>query len=264
MSAPEQSPVALVTGVGSGLGAEVARLLAADHWTVAGLDVAGESQDAAITIQVDVSQDAEVRRAVDQVVEQFGRIDSVVNCAGVFIDDWRPVHALSIDSWARTLEVNLTGPFLLARATLPRLRISGGTFIVVASVAARAPSPGGGAYAVSKAGAVALVKAISVEYGLFGVRANAVLPGYMDTPMAAPAMQRADIRQKIEGGIPLGRVADPSEVAEAIRFLVSERGRYLTGEAIAVDGGKSGSSGVDFGALAHMWRRADREVGIEQ
>jgi NAD(P)-dependent dehydrogenase (short-subunit alcohol dehydrogenase family) len=125
----------------------------------------------------------------------------------------------------------------------------------VASVASRYPQPGGAAYAVSKAGVASLARAVALEYGPRGVRANAVSPGYMDTPMAAPLMSRPHLRTAIEHELPLRRAAQPDEIAPVIEFLLSDAGRYVTGEEVTVDGAGALTSYTSGADVDRMWRR---------
>jgi NAD(P)-dependent dehydrogenase (short-subunit alcohol dehydrogenase family) len=250
--------VALVTGAGSGLGFAVVEHLRSLGWAVAGVDLKAGESPADLIFTADIADQSQVETTVAATIEKFGQLDAVVNCAGIFIDALTPVEVFSRTSWDRTIAVNLTACFLLARASLPHLKHTGGSIVFIASTAARVPSPGAGAYAASKAGAVALAKTIALEYGRFGVRSNAILPGYMNTPMAAPALSKTEVKTEIEARIPIGRVAEPQEVARLVGFLVSDSGRYLTGEEIAFDGAKSLTAFTEPADIDRMWRRAER------
>lgn len=252
--------VALVTGAASGLGREVTRLLTARGWTVAALDrEKPPEEDRGRSVVADVRDAGAVTGAVADVVAEFGRLDAVAGCAGVFHNDLTPLHLLTDEAWATHLDVNLTGAFHVVRAALPHLMATGGAIALVASVATRLPQPGGAAYAASKAGVASLARAVALEYGPRGVRANAVSPGYMDTPMAAPLMTRPHLRDGIEHGLPLRRAADPSEVAPVIEFLLSDAGRYVTGEEVTVDGAGALTGYTTGDDIDRMWRHTDRE-----
>jgi glucose 1-dehydrogenase len=129
--------------------------------------------------------------------------------------------------------------------------------VAVASASAYQPEPGGAAYASAKAGVIALMRSIAMEYGTQGVRACSVSPGYMDTPMAAPALDRAELRATIEAGIPLGRVASPTEVADIITFLLSPAAAYMSGTDVLIDGAR-GAAGATSPDVSRMWERLDR------
>ena len=250
--------VVLVTGAASGLGRSVAEHMAGRGWTVAGLDrTDAPAPGAALTLAADVRDASEVSAAVERVAGELGGLHAVAGCAGVFRNDLTPLHELSDDAWALHLDVNVTGAFHVVRAALPHLVAARGAVALVASVASRYPQPGGAAYAVSKAGVASLARAIALEYGPRGVRANAVSPGYMDTPMAAPLMSRPHLREAIERELPLRYAAGPEEIAPVIAFLLSDAGRYVTGEEITVDGAGALTGYTSGADIDRMWRRAD-------
>jgi NAD(P)-dependent dehydrogenase (short-subunit alcohol dehydrogenase family) len=246
--------VALVTGAGSGLGAAVAGRLAAAGWTVAALDRDARNCRGDLVAETDVRDAAAVRVAVDQAA-RLGPLSAVACCAGIFRNTLAPVHAITDADWADHLGVNLTGAFHVVRAALPHLVTTGGAVVLVSSVANAFPQPGGAAYAASKAG-VALARAIALEYGPRGVRANSVSPGYMETPMAAPLLARPHLRGPVEHGLPARRVADPDEVAAVIEFLLSPAAGYITGEDVRVDGAGALSAYTAGADLDRMWRRS--------
>lgn len=250
--------VAIVTGAASGLGRAVAAHLRGDGWRVAGFDLASPTDEDIHDVAVDIADDTQVMEAVATTVSDLGRLDALINCAGIFIEAMTAVEVFTRAGWDRTIAVNLTAPFLLARACLPHLRETAGAAVFIASTAARVPTPGASAYAASKAGVVALAKTIALEYGGFGVRANAISPGFMNTPMAAAALDQLDTRAAIEAGIPIHRVAEPAEVAALAGFLVSDAGRYITGQEIMFDGAKAISAFVEPADVERMWRRAGR------
>ena len=252
---------ALVTGTASGLGRALVDRLHEDGWRVTGLDRSDATGD--LTFDVDVTDVAAVDEAVASTAAEFGSIDGVAACAGVFLSALTPVHALDHDVWTTTLGVNLTGSFNVARATLPHLMESKGAIVLVASTAADHAGPGGAAYAASKAGVRALTRSIALEYGIHGVRACSVSPGYMQTGMTAKMLDRADIRAGVEARIPLGRVSDPAEVADVMTFLLGPGASFLTGEDVTVDGGGGLMAYTDRGENEGMWSRHERRLERE-
>lgn len=248
---------ALVTGAASGLGRATTTLLRERGVRVAGLDLAADDIDAEVAIGCDVSDVDAVAAAVSQAVKALGRLDAVAHCAGTFPSSAVPLHALEPEVWRRTIAVNLDGAFAVARATLPELMRARGAMVLVASVAGDNPQPGAAVYAASKAGVTALARAIAIEYAHLGVRVNAVSPGWMDTAMAAPVLGRVHLRARVEKRVPLGRVAAPEEVAEAIVWLLSDAAGYVTGHELVVDAGMGTSAYVDDGDVAATWRRVE-------
>ncbi len=229
--------VALVTGAGSGLGRATAALLAAEGARVAGLDLrpAGAT---ALDLRADVTDEAAVRAAVDEVVEWAGRLDVVVNAAGVA--SFGHTADVPLAEWHRILAVNLTGTFLVTREALPHLVASRGAVVNVASLAGVRGWRYGAAYSASKGGVVALTRSLAVEYARAGVRVSCVCPGSIDTPMRhgiapVPGADPALLRHNTALVDP--PVAQAGEVAAAIAYLASPEARFATGAVLRLDGG---------------------------
>jgi NAD(P)-dependent dehydrogenase (short-subunit alcohol dehydrogenase family) len=251
---------AIVTGAASGVGRACVAALRARSCRVAALDLEPVEVEAEHVGTCDVSDIDAVAAAVEEARAAFGGVDAVAHCAGVFPDQLVPLHALDPRVWHRTIAVNLTGAYAVARAILPALAETRGALVLTASIAAHQPRPGAAAYATAKAGVAALARAAAIEYAHRGVRVNSVSPGWIDTPMAAPVLERPAIRARIEQAIPVGRVATPDEVAATVVWLLSDESGYITGAEIAVDGGL-GVAG--FGAEADVtsaWRREGSEA----
>jgi NAD(P)-dependent dehydrogenase (short-subunit alcohol dehydrogenase family) len=247
--ATQQAPlsgrrVAVVTGGGSGIGqASVARL-AAEDFAVAVVDIDAEAAtraagEAGVGIGADVAEQVDVERAIGKVIETFGHIDVLVSNAGISGSATATVcHETPVEEWDRVFAVNARGAFLCARTVLPAmLRRGRGHVITVASAAGLVAFPGRCAYTASKGAALQLTRSLAVDYAGAGIRANAVCPGLVQTPMTQWRLDLPELRAAVEANIPLGRVAQPEEIAEAIALLASDRLAYMTGHALVIDGG---------------------------
>ncbi|HMI70602.1 MAG TPA: SDR family NAD(P)-dependent oxidoreductase [Solirubrobacteraceae bacterium] len=243
--------VAVVTGAGRGLGAAIAEELAARGATVMVADVdrelatataeqiasTGEPLRRASSAACDVSDPAAVAALFDAVVAEHGRIDVLVNNAGV--GAVAPSEELSLEVWSRTLAVNLTGTFLCAQAAVRHMLPAGrGVIVNVGSVFAATGMPMRAAYAASKHGVVGLTKVLGTEWATRGIRVVAVDPAYVRTALD-DADQRAGgyTAEDIERRTPMGRYAEPAEIARVVAFLASDDASFITGSEVAVDGG---------------------------
>jgi NAD(P)-dependent dehydrogenase (short-subunit alcohol dehydrogenase family) len=241
----------LVTGAATGIGRATAELLGASGARVfgigldaeAGHDLArrAEERDQAILFrEADVTREPDVRAAVAAMLAAFGRIDGVVNSAGINQTDTR-LEAMSDDVWDLTIAVNLTAIFRVCRATLPELRRAGGGSVVnIASVHALATVPGVPAYAASKGGVLALSKQIALDYAVDFIRVNALIVGSVDTRMTRSVLDASGGAEKLglsfERNV-IARIAKPEEIAAAIAFLLSDDASFVTGSGLVVDGG---------------------------
>jgi NAD(P)-dependent dehydrogenase (short-subunit alcohol dehydrogenase family) len=234
--------VAVVTGGASGIGRATVTRLAADGLQVAVLDLGDPATaDAKLALHADVTDPAEVEEAFAEILRIFGRIDVLVNNAGIAGSAAATVcHETPIEEWDRVQAVNVRGPFLCTRAALPAMLAQGsGHVITVASVAGLIAFPGRCAYTTSKGAAVLFTKSLAVDYAGSGIRANAVCPGMVETPLTRWRLDQPELRAQMESRIPMGRVAQPEEIAEAVALLASDRLVYLTGHTLVVDGGWS-------------------------
>ena len=230
----------VVTGGASGIGQATVKRLVADGFRVAVLDLGDAAGSGAeLALRADVTDPAEVESAIERVLAAFGRIDVLVNNAGITGSTQATVcHETPVQDWDRVLSVNVRGPFLCSRAVLPTMLSQGsGHIITVASVAGLVAFPGRCAYTTSKGAAVLFTKSLAVDYASKGIRANAVCPGFVQTPMTQWRLDVPELRAQVESTIPMGRVAQPEEIAEAIAMLASDTLVYLTGHALVVDGG---------------------------
>jgi NAD(P)-dependent dehydrogenase (short-subunit alcohol dehydrogenase family) len=239
---PSPQKVALVTGAARGIGLAVAKRFLAEGWRVALLDIEGEllhgavaalaNPDATMALHCDVSDSGAVTAAMAKLGTRFGRLDALVNNAGVAV--FAPL--LETSDERRVLEVNLTGPFLCTKAAVPLMREQGGAIVNITSISAVRASTLRSAYGTSKAGLAHLTKQLAVELASLGIRVNGVAPGPVETAMAK-AVHTPEIRADYHDAIPLNRYGLEEELAEAVFFLCSDRSSYITGQILAVDGG---------------------------
>src|SRR3954447_20378478 len=239
-----QDRVVIVTGGGRGLGRAFCQAFAEAGARVAAADIdeAAASETASLVdglgLRVDVSNSASVRAMVDAVVERFGCVDVLVNNAGLYAGLHRaPFHELDEDEWDRTMSVNLKGPWLCASACLPPMRERGGGAIVnVASATVFSGSPEWAHYVASKGGVIALTRVMAREAGEFGIRVNALAPGFILTEASREMIEDAETYGVARGSIK--RSAHPEDVVGAALFLASDASQFITGQTLIVDGGR--------------------------
>lgn len=233
---------AIVTGGGQGIGRAICGIFAEEGASVVVADIEESNAEEtarqlnrnghrARAVRTDVSVGAEISALVDETVRDLGRVDILVNNAGLAL--FRSVEQCTEEEWDRVMAVNLKGPFLLAKAVLPRMKAQkSGAVINLASVAGKTGGVVSGApYSVSKAGIECLTKSLARELAPHGVRVNAIAPGIIDTALTAHH------DQSFVDAIPLGGKGEPRDVAEAALFLASDRSRHITGEILDVNGG---------------------------
>lgn len=257
MSAPKKK-VALVTGGASGIGAAVARKLAAADRAVVLLDRNHDGASAvadglgtdAIAMGCDITDENEVEQVMADVQERFGRLDSVFNVAaaarsGTILDG-------SASDWTRTIQVTLTGVYHVTRhaARVMRSTATAGTIVTVSSLNAHVPLYGGSAYAAGKAAVENFTKSAALELAEHRIRVNAVLPGLTDTPMTARFLAVESVAEDFRRRILLGRPGRPEEIADACLYLASDQASYVTGTSLVVDGGWEITNYPDVTAFA--------------
>jgi NAD(P)-dependent dehydrogenase (short-subunit alcohol dehydrogenase family) len=243
---------ALVTGAARGIGLATAKRFLADGWRVAMIDrdapaltQAAAGLENAHAILCDVSKPDEVDAMIRETLRLTGRIDALVNNAGVA--DFGPIADHDLPRWRTVMETNLDGVFLLSQAALPALRDARGAIVNIASISGLRASTLRTAYGTSKAAVIHLTKQQAAELGEFGIRANCVCPGPVRTKLAM-AVHTPDIIDAYHDAIPLRRYGSEEEIANVIRFLCSDEASYVTGQVIAVDGGFE-STGIGLPAL---------------
>lgn len=245
----DELPVALVTGAARGIGLAIARLflqrghrvalLDNDEATLAKAEAAlrheGFGEPLAMAVPADVSHPQQVDAAVARTLAHFGRIDALVNNAGVAV--FKPIGQTSFHEWRHVMATNLDGAFLMTQAVAPVMLEEGsGAVVNIASISGLRASTLRVAYGTSKAALIHLTKQQAVEYGNAGIRVNAVAPGPVETAMAA-AVHTPAIRADYHDSIPLARYGSEEEIAEAVFFLCSPRASYINGQTLAADGG---------------------------
>lgn len=238
--------VALITGAGRGIGATIARTLAAEGTDIAVVDY-GEEAAAKETMEAlaaagavaryykcDVSDFAATKAVVDQVAKDFGRIDILVNNAGITAD--KLILRMEEADWDRVLSINLKGCFNMVKHVTPlMMRKRYGRIVSISSVVGLMGNAGQANYAASKAGIIGLTKTVAKEFGARGITANAVAPGFIKTAMTDALTEEQ--KQAMYKLIPLGALGETQDIANAVKFLVSDDARYITGVVLKVDGG---------------------------
>ena len=242
--APDVHKIAVVTGAARGIGLAIVHGFLQRGYRVALMDIdaatlarTGGELDPKSTLGVvcDVASPQQVRASVAQIAARFGRIDALVNNAGIAV--FKPLLETSFEEWSRVLDVNLSGPFLCTQACAPvMLKNGGGAVVNISSVSGLRASALRVAYGTSKAALDHLTKQQAAELGNLGIRVNAVAPGPVDTAMAKQ-VHTADIRADYLDAIPLNRYGTEREIAEAVVFLCSDAASYINGQTLAVDGG---------------------------
>lgn len=252
----------VITGAASGIGLAAAERLLVEGATVVGTDITAPPASLAdaggkwIPLVADVRDSDAVAAVMDRAVEAGGRIDGVLNSAGVA--GGGPVHQLSPDQWQRVLDINLTGTYLVTHHALARMveqepagPLGRGSVVTVASVEGLEGTAGGSVYNASKGGVVLLTKNIAIDYGPLGIRANVICPGFIDTPLFRSVFDRGQglmpVTEAIRVEHSLRRFGQASEIAAVAAFLLSADASFVTGTAIPVDGGYT--AGRDHSAV---------------
>ncbi len=232
---------AIVTGAGSGIGAAIARRFVDDGARVVAVDIGDQSElvaelgDKLVPLRADVGDESAVAEMVQASIEEVGRVDVLVNNAGI-AGPFVRTHELTTEAFHRTLAVNLLGPFYAIRSIVPHfLEHGGGAIVNVTSISAFPPSTSSADYAASKAALTRLTESVAYEYAADGIRVNSVAPGHIDTPIyAGMEDHKAPMAEKV----PMRRFGRPGEVAAVVAMLASDEGSYVQGATIVIDGGR--------------------------
>jgi 3-oxoacyl-[acyl-carrier protein] reductase len=234
--------VMVVSGGANGIGAEVSTRLAGEGARVVITDLNGAQAEAraasigAFGVACDISSPEQCEKAAQAAIDKFGRIDGVVNCAGIS----KPHDSVTLPpaEWERMIDVQLNGAFYFAQACAKRMQETGGAIVFITSTNAEAAFPRRAAYCCAKAGVAMLTKVLAIEWAEKRIRVNAVGPAYVATEMTLRNIAAGNVSEaQIKARIPLGRLAQPADVADAVSFLLSEKASFITGHSLYVDGG---------------------------
>ena len=241
--------VIIVTGAGGGIGAQVSKALSREGYVVACADLPEsaaaqtafairENGGSAMNVTSDISSKTDCARMVSTVKQHLGQVYGLVNCAGIS----KPGDSLSYSAadWERMIDIQLNGAFYAAQAVGMQLVADGvsGSLVLITSTNAEAAFPKRAAYCAAKAGVAMLVKVLAIEWAHHGIRVNAIGPAYVETEMTRRNIEAGNVdRAQIERRIPLGRLAQPADVADAASFLLSDKAGFITGHSLYVDGG---------------------------
>ena len=231
----------VVTGAASGIGRACAEVLAVEGRSVALWDLSEGVLEVAVAlgetgVVVDVTDERALATATEQTAQALDGIDGLVHAAGAVRVE--AVGDLTAETWDAVVDVNLRAHALIVKALLGHLRQATASAIVgISSIEALVGNGAIPAYCASKAGLLGLTRALAHQLGPDGIRVNAVCPGFVDTPMLAEALSFPGLREQFESSSPLGRIAQPMDIAHAVAFLLSEKASFITGTALVVDGG---------------------------
>jgi NAD(P)-dependent dehydrogenase (short-subunit alcohol dehydrogenase family) len=249
-----EGKVTIVTGGNAGIGEAVAKRFAEEGAAVVitgrrqgeldrVINEIGKNKGKVLPVAGSVTDETHVREVTQRALDKFGRIDVLVNNAGIG-DFGRRIHETDDATWSTLLDVNVTGVFRMTRAVVPHMLKQGrGSIVNISSVASLVGIPGAPVYATSKGAIDAFTRALAIDYAKDGIRCNVVNPGLIDTPMAAPLMANPDMLQPILSHYAIRRPGTPAEVANMVLYLASDEAAWVTGGTFTIDGGMTVSKG---------------------
>ena len=249
-----EGKVTIVTGGNAGIGEAVAKRFAEEGAAVVitgrrqgeldrVINEIGKNKGKVLPVAGSVTDETHVREVAQRALDRFGRIDVLVNNAGIG-DFGRRIHETDDATWSTLLDVNVTGVFRMTRAVVPHMLKQGrGSIVNISSVASLVGIPGAPVYATSKGAIDAFTRALAIDYAKDGIRCNVVNPGLIDTPMAAPLMANPDMLQPILSHYAIRRPGTPAEVANMVLYLASDEAAWVTGGTFTIDGGMTVSKG---------------------
>lgn len=249
--------VVVVTGAGSGIGQETARLFGQEGAVVVAVDITHEKVQQTVGLVIDagghawavacdIADPAQVKRLMDHVVGEYGRLDVLINNAGIIMPGF--IEDIEDDEWRRVVDVNLSGVFYCTKYALPELKRRRGAIVNLASMNGLVGQMKNPAYSATKGGVIAMTRSLAIDVAPFGVRVNAVCPAGVLTPLLQEWFQQQPhpdvMREYTDLSHMLGRTATPREIANLILFLASPRSSFITGQAIPIEGGATLGYGV--------------------
>lgn len=244
-----EGKVAVITGAGSGMGAEQARLFAREGARVVATDINDEtvasiaeeiksSDGQAISAKHDISSPEDWAEVIEATKSAFGRVDVLVNTAGVPGDVFTDAEDVDLGEWERTLSINLKGAFLGARHAIPEMKVAGGGSIInISSIGGLLGGQAGTAYSAAKSGLRGLAKNLAATYGPVGIRVNTIFPGQILTPMSQVHLSNKEIADYYIEKVPMRFFGEPSDIAYGALYLASDESRFVTGAELVIDGG---------------------------
>lgn len=236
-----EGKVAIVTGASSGIGKAIAERYSWEGAEVVIADVNREDgaklaeEIDGVFMECDVSKKEDVQRVVEDTVEKFGQLDIMVNNAGIGSTDG--IEEMDLEDYEKIRAIDLDGVVYGCNAAAPHLKKTEGAILNIASIYGLVGDVGATAYNAAKGGVVNLTRSVADDLAQYNVRVNSICPGFVDTPMTDEALEDEEFREHVLGMTPLGRVAEPEEIASAALFLASDEASYITGVNLPVDGG---------------------------
>lgn len=239
-----ENKIAIITGGGSGIGLSCARIFCQEGAKVVifgrrknNLEEAVKEIDGNIlAVPGDITRHEDIKRLVETTFDTFGRVDILVNNAGIFTG--APLHEMKNEEWDTALDINMTSVFKLTREVLPHMiRQKSGSIVNISSILSLVAAPNTAAYNVSKGALNQFTRSLAVEYGVSGIRSNAICPGLIATEMTEELMNDEDLMREWSKNYPIGRFGQPEDVARACLYLASDESSFVTGAILPVDGG---------------------------